>query len=108
MSSTHLRGDATLCWPTGEVAVMGAKGAVEIIFRGKADDLGAEVDKYKEKFANPMSAAERGAATYSGLLLECDKKMFPKTLSFQGYILKKYVLYNISFTIRFVFKFRVE
>jgi len=45
-------------WPTGEVAVMGAKGAVEIIFRGKNSE--AETASYEEKFANPLKAAERG------------------------------------------------
>merc|ERR1712216_336509 len=58
MSSKHLRGDANFVWPTGEVAVMGAKGAVEIIFRGK--DPAKEEKGYVEKFANPMVAAQRG------------------------------------------------
>merc|ERR1739838_1143681 len=58
MSSKHLRGDANYAWPTAEVAVMGAKGAVSIIFRGK-DVAAAEAD-YVRKFANPMPAAVRG------------------------------------------------
>lgn len=58
MSSKHLRGDSNYCWPGGEVAVMGAKGAVEIIFRGK--DIEANTERYQERFANPMVAAERG------------------------------------------------
>lgn len=58
MSSKHLRGDLNYCWPTAEVAVMGAKGAVSIIFRGK-DVAAAEAD-YVRKFANPMPAAVRG------------------------------------------------
>ena len=58
MSSKHLRGDCNYSWPSGEIAVMGAKGAVEIIFRGK--DVDAETAKYAEKFENPMTAAERG------------------------------------------------
>uniref|UniRef100_A0A8C3CZB6 Propionyl-CoA carboxylase beta chain, mitochondrial n=1 Tax=Cairina moschata TaxID=8855 RepID=A0A8C3CZB6_CAIMO len=57
MSSKHLRGDANYAWPTAEVAVMGAKGAVQIIFRGKETDAEAE---YVEKFANPFPAAMRG------------------------------------------------
>ncbi|XP_055673005.1 propionyl-CoA carboxylase beta chain, mitochondrial isoform X2 [Falco peregrinus] len=57
MSSKHLRGDANYAWPTAEVAVMGAKGAVQIIFRGKEADAEAE---YVDKFANPFPAAMRG------------------------------------------------
>ena len=58
MSSKHLRGDSNYAWPSGEVAVMGAKGAVEIIFRGQ--DVDANTAEYTEKFANPMVAAQRG------------------------------------------------
>lgn len=58
MSSKHLKGDYNYAWPTAEVAVMGAKGAVEIIFRGK--NVEEETRKYENKFANPMKAAERG------------------------------------------------
>ncbi|GMH97685.1 hypothetical protein TrST_g144 [Triparma strigata] len=58
MSSKHLRGDCNYSWPGGEIAVMGAKGAVEIIFRGK--DVEKETDNYTERFANPMVAAQRG------------------------------------------------
>uniref|UniRef100_A0A674GX02 Propionyl-CoA carboxylase beta chain, mitochondrial n=1 Tax=Taeniopygia guttata TaxID=59729 RepID=A0A674GX02_TAEGU len=57
MSSKHLRGDVNYAWPTAEVAVMGAKGAVQIIFRGK--EANAE-EEYVEKFANPFPAAVRG------------------------------------------------
>uniref|UniRef100_A0A670JFN8 Propionyl-CoA carboxylase beta chain, mitochondrial n=1 Tax=Podarcis muralis TaxID=64176 RepID=A0A670JFN8_PODMU len=57
MSSKHLRGDANYAWPTAEVAVMGAKGAVQIIFRGKGAHAEAE---YVEKFANPFPAATKG------------------------------------------------
>ncbi|KAJ3277294.1 hypothetical protein HK104_003457 [Borealophlyctis nickersoniae] len=53
MSSKHLRGDMNYSWPTGEIAVMGAKGAVEIIFRQSKD-------KNIAKFANPLPAAQRG------------------------------------------------
>jgi propionyl-CoA carboxylase beta chain len=58
MSSKHLRGDYNYAWPSAQIAVMGAKGAVEIIFRGK--DLAAREQEYIEKFANPLRAAERG------------------------------------------------
>ncbi|KAH6593437.1 hypothetical protein BASA50_007388 [Batrachochytrium salamandrivorans] len=59
MSSKHLRGDMNYSWPTGEIAVMGAKGAVEIIFRSVKDKSQAEED-YISKFANPLPAAQRG------------------------------------------------
>ncbi|XP_056420352.1 propionyl-CoA carboxylase beta chain, mitochondrial isoform X2 [Hyla sarda] len=59
MSSKHLRGDVNYAWPTAEVAVMGAKGAVQIIFRGKSNQAEAEAE-YVEKFANPFPAAVRG------------------------------------------------
>jgi len=58
MSSQHLHGDYNYAWPTAEIAVMGAKGAVEIIFRGK--NVEAETKKYEMAFANPLKAAERG------------------------------------------------
>ena len=59
MSSKHLRGDINYAWPTAEVAVMGAKGAVQIIFRGSQDQAERETE-YIEKFANPYPAAIRG------------------------------------------------
>jgi propionyl-CoA carboxylase beta chain len=63
MSSKHLRGDANYAWPTAEIAVMGAKGAVEILFRDELSDL-KKIEKrtidYEERFANPFIAAERG------------------------------------------------
>jgi len=59
MSSKHLRGDMNYAWPTAEVAVMGAKGAVQIIFRGNKDSVSKE-NEYVEKFANPFPAAIRG------------------------------------------------
>jgi len=58
MSSKHLHGDTNYAWPTAEIAVMGAKGAVEIIFRGK--NVEEETAKYQYTFANPLKAAERG------------------------------------------------
>jgi propionyl-CoA carboxylase beta chain len=63
MSSKHLRGDVNYAWPTAEIAVMGAKGAVEIIFRtdiGDAEKLAAREAEYKARFANPFVAASRG------------------------------------------------
>jgi propionyl-CoA carboxylase beta chain len=63
MSSKHLRGDVNYAWPTAEIAVMGAKGAVEIIFRGDigdADKIAARTAEYQERFANPFVAASRG------------------------------------------------
>lgn len=61
MSSQHLRGDVNLAWPTAEVAVMGSKGAVEIIFKGKsAETRQSEVKSYEEKFYTPLSAARHG------------------------------------------------
>jgi propionyl-CoA carboxylase beta chain len=58
MSSKHLKGDFNYAWPSAEIAVMGAKGAVEIIFRGKNSDL--ETKNYEEKFANPLKASQLG------------------------------------------------
>uniref|UniRef100_A0A8I6A9J4 Propionyl-CoA carboxylase beta chain, mitochondrial n=1 Tax=Rattus norvegicus TaxID=10116 RepID=A0A8I6A9J4_RAT len=59
MSSKHLLGDTNYAWPTAEIAVMGAKGAVEIIFKGHQDVEAAQAE-YVEKFANPFPAAVRG------------------------------------------------
>ena len=63
MSSKHLRGDVNFAWPTAEIAVMGPKGAVEIIFREEKGDptkLLAREAEYKSKFANPFVAGRRG------------------------------------------------
>ena len=63
MSSKHLRGDVNFAWPNAEIAVMGAKGAVEIIFREEKGDpakLAAREAEYKAKFANPFVAGARG------------------------------------------------
>jgi propionyl-CoA carboxylase beta chain len=63
MSSKHLRGDVNYAWPSAEIAVMGPKGAVEIIFRadlGDAAAIEARTEEYREKFANPFVAASRG------------------------------------------------
>ena len=63
MASKHLRGDVNFAWPTAEIAVMGAKGAVEIIFRKDKNDeqlIQARTDEYQAKFANPFIAASRG------------------------------------------------
>jgi propionyl-CoA carboxylase beta chain len=67
MSSKHVRGDVNYAWPTAEIAVMGPKGAVEIIFKkeiANSDEPEKAVDKkveeFREMFANPYIAAERG------------------------------------------------
>lgn len=61
MSSKHLRGDVNYAWPTAEVAVMGAAGAVKIIFRGQnIEEQAAREAEYVTKFANPYPAATRG------------------------------------------------
>src|SRR5512138_2128033 len=63
MASKHLRGDVNLAWPSAEIAVMGAKGAVEIIFREEKKDaakLAAREAEYKARFANPFVAGARG------------------------------------------------
>jgi propionyl-CoA carboxylase beta chain len=67
MNSKHIRGDFNFAWPTSEIAVMGPKGAVEIIFNkeiknsenpeAKTEEL---IEEYRKKFANPFIAAERG------------------------------------------------
>ena len=59
MNSKHIRADMNYAFPTAEIAVMGAEGAVNILYRG-TDDRNAKVAEYKEKFANPYIAAERG------------------------------------------------
>ena len=61
MASKHLRGDLNYAWPTAEIAVMGAKGAVEIIFRGHdAEGIAAKTKEYEDRFANPFVAAAKG------------------------------------------------
>ena len=67
MSSKHIRGDFNVAWPTAEIAVMGPKGAVEILFRKEimesADPAAAteaKIEEYREKFAHPYVAAARG------------------------------------------------
>lgn len=74
MSSRHIRGDYNVAWPTAEIAVMGAKGAVEILYKDKSKGSASAtlsqqereernqqlIDEYNEQFANPYDAAERG------------------------------------------------
>jgi len=63
MASKHLRGDVNLAWPSAEIAVMGPKGAVEIIFRkdiGDEEKIAERTEEYRQKFANPFIAASRG------------------------------------------------
>ena len=63
MASKHIGGDVNYAWPTAQIAVMGAKGAVEIIFRGDIGDkdkIAARTREYEERFLSPFVAAERG------------------------------------------------
>jgi propionyl-CoA carboxylase beta chain len=63
MASKHIGADVNYAWPTAEIAVMGAKGAVEIIYRselGDKDKIAARTKDYEDRFANPFVAAERG------------------------------------------------
>jgi propionyl-CoA carboxylase beta chain len=67
MSSKHIRGDFNVAWPSAEIAVMGPKGAVEILFRKEimespdpAAATDAKIEEYREKFAHPYIAAARG------------------------------------------------
>ncbi len=58
MSSKHIRGDYNVAWPTAEIAVMGPKGAVEILYKGEASE--ERTNEYRDKFAHPYQAAARG------------------------------------------------
>jgi len=63
MSSKHIRGDVNYAWPSAEIAVMGAKGAAEILYRaelGNEAKIKKRIDNYQKRFANPFVAAERG------------------------------------------------
>jgi propionyl-CoA carboxylase beta chain len=63
MSSKHIRGDVSYAWPTAEIAVMGSKGAAEILYRSELKDAGKlaqRIKDYETRFANPFVAAERG------------------------------------------------
>ena len=63
MSSKHLRGDVNFAWPSAEIAVMGPKGAVEIIFRqdiGDEEKITDRTEEYRTRFANPFIASHRG------------------------------------------------
>ena len=63
MSSKHLHGDFNYAWPTAEIAVMGAKGATEILYRSELGDpekIAERTKDYEDRFANPFVAAERG------------------------------------------------
>jgi propionyl-CoA carboxylase beta chain len=67
MGSKHIRGDINYAWPSAEIAVMGAQGAVEILFRKEIAAAAAPAEaearlvrEYRERFANPLAAAERG------------------------------------------------
>jgi propionyl-CoA carboxylase beta chain len=67
MSSKHIRTDVNLAWPTAEIAVMGAEGAVNILYRREIEAAAdpaamraARIDEYRKTFANPFIAAQRG------------------------------------------------
>jgi propionyl-CoA carboxylase beta chain len=63
MASKHIGGDVNYAWPSAQIAVMGAKGAVEIIFRSDIGDLAkiaARTKEYEQRFLSPFIAAERG------------------------------------------------
>jgi propionyl-CoA carboxylase beta chain len=63
MASKHVGSDVNYAWPTAQIAVMGAKGAVEIIFRqdiGDAEKIAARTKEYEDRFLSPFVAAERG------------------------------------------------
>jgi propionyl-CoA carboxylase beta subunit len=63
MSSKHIRSDVNYAWPSAEIAVMGPKGAAEILYRAELDDpekIKKRIDEYQKRFANPFVAAERG------------------------------------------------
>ena len=63
MASKHLRGDINYAWPSAEIAVMGAKGAVEILYRNEIKDkkkIAKKTDDYTEQFVNPFIASKRG------------------------------------------------
>ncbi len=63
MSSKHIRGDVNYAWPSAEIAVMGPKGAAEILYRTELSDpekIAARIKEYQDRFANPFVAAERG------------------------------------------------
>jgi propionyl-CoA carboxylase beta chain len=63
MASKHVGGDINYAWPSAQIAVMGAKGAVEIIFRadiGDPEKIAARTKEYEDRFLSPFVAAERG------------------------------------------------
>jgi propionyl-CoA carboxylase beta chain len=65
MGSKHIRTDVNLAWPTAEIAVMGAEGAVNIVHRRELEEAGGEIRQQKiaefnDRFASPFVAAERG------------------------------------------------
>ncbi len=68
MGSKHLRTDVNLAWPSAEIAVMGAEGAVNIIYRQEsAEERKEKVEEFRERFANPFVAAEHGFLTMMSL-----------------------------------------
>ena len=82
MNSKHIGADINFAWPSAEIAVMGAKGAAEIIFKREIKSADNPQDKWKEKeaeyaelFANPYSAAERGIYRRSYITKKYTKKI---------------------------------
>lgn len=80
MNSKHIRGDFNYAWPSAEIAVLGPKGAVEIIFKKEIsssqnpeEELNKKIKEYTEKFANPYIAAERGYV--DDVIIPADTKM---------------------------------
>ena len=83
MSSKHLRGDVNFAWPSAEIAVMGAKGAVEIIFREEKNDVAKLAEReaeYKDKFANPFVAGSRGFID-DVIMPHCTRKRICRSLA---------------------------
>ena len=81
MASKHLRGDVNYAWPTAEIAVMGAKGAVEIIYRNDLEDskkIAEYTEAYEDRFLNPFVAAERGYNVK--IVMPCDMSKERKVL----------------------------
>ncbi len=87
MSSKHLRGDVNYAWPSAEIAVMGAKGAVEIIFRadiGDPEKIAARTKEYSDRFANPFVAASRGYVDDVIMPRETRKRIIRALMTLKG------------------------
>jgi acetyl-CoA carboxylase carboxyltransferase component len=60
MSCKQLRGDVNYAWPTASIAVMGAEGAVDVLFKDAGEEREKKIDEYNDLFSNPYRAAEKG------------------------------------------------